>query len=199
MSAMWGVQNDHPELGLIEKGFISIGWDDVGDLKALGVDKEALKQKLATSRPEAKPGATPVWAGVLLRFADEMQPGDIVIYRYKSDSTLNFGRKPEDKEAEMLGAFIDGASDEPLARLRDPQHPFPFANLEWRPREAATVSSSRPQTARAGAARPVRRQAVRHHRATRRGRCASRSSPRRRRRASPRPRSVRGARGAGAC
>ena len=92
MSAMWGVHNDHPELGLIEHGFISIGWDDVGDLKVLGPDKEAVKRSLAASRPDAKPGAFPVWAGVLLRFAHEMQPGDIVIYPFKADSTLNFGR-----------------------------------------------------------------------------------------------------------
>src|SRR3954462_13719077 len=92
MSRMWGVHNDHPELGLVEHGFISIGWDDVGDLKAFGGDKDALKSKLASTRPDAKPGAIPVWAGVLLRFANEMQPGDLVIYPYKLDSTLNFGR-----------------------------------------------------------------------------------------------------------
>jgi restriction system protein len=92
MSAMWGVHNDHPELRLLEPGFISIGWDDVGDLRAFGGDKEAVKAKLTASRPEAKAGAIPGWAGVLTRFANEMQQGDLVIYPYKPDSTLNFGR-----------------------------------------------------------------------------------------------------------
>src|SRR3954467_4112334 len=96
MSAIWGVHNDHPELGLVEHGFVSIGWDDVGDLKGQGVDRDALKQTLTASRPEAKPGAIPVWAGVLLRFANEMQPGDLVIYPFKVDSTLNFGRIESD-------------------------------------------------------------------------------------------------------
>ena len=41
--------------------------------------------------PDAKPGAIAGWAGVLFRFAFEMQPGDLVIAPYKSDSTLNFG------------------------------------------------------------------------------------------------------------
>ncbi len=89
---MWGVHNDHPELDLIGNGFISVGWDEVGDLSGTGPDKEALKQTVAAAYPNAKPGAIPVWAGVLLRFGFEMQPGDLVIYPYKPDSTLNFGR-----------------------------------------------------------------------------------------------------------
>ena len=47
---------------------------------------------MAAARPEAKPGAIPPRAGVLLRFAFEMQVGDVVIYPYKPDSTPNFGR-----------------------------------------------------------------------------------------------------------
>jgi hypothetical protein len=55
MTAMWGVHNDHPELDLIGNGFISVGWDDVGDLTLVGSDKEAMKQKVAAMRPNAKP------------------------------------------------------------------------------------------------------------------------------------------------
>ena len=93
---VWGVHNDHPELDLVGNGFISVGWDEIGDLSAIGPDKEALKQKVAAAYPTAKPGAIPVWAGVLLRFAYEMQLGDLVIYPYKLDSTLNFGRIESD-------------------------------------------------------------------------------------------------------
>lgn len=92
MPAIWGVHNDQPDLDLIGNGFISVGWDDLGDLAEIGPDKEELKRRLAESRTEAKPGAIPVWAGVLLRFAFEMKPGDLVIYPYKPDSTLSFGR-----------------------------------------------------------------------------------------------------------
>lgn len=93
---VWGVHNDHPELDLIGNGFVGIGWDDIGDLTSIGSDKEALKQRIAEIRPEAKPGAIPVWAGVLLRFRFEMQVGDLVVYPYKPDSTLNFGRIESD-------------------------------------------------------------------------------------------------------
>jgi len=91
MSVIWGLHNDHQELDLIANEFISVGWDDIGDLAALGDDKEALKHKLTVMRPQAKPGAIRVWAGVLLRFAFEMKPGDLVVYPFKADSTLNFG------------------------------------------------------------------------------------------------------------
>lgn len=94
--AVWGVHSDHPELDLIANGFIAIGWDDVGDLTAIGSDKETMKQRVTEARPTAKPGAIPVWAGVLLRFAFEMRVGDLVIYPYKPDSTLNFGRIQSD-------------------------------------------------------------------------------------------------------
>lgn len=93
---VWGVHNDHPELDLIGNGFVGIGWDDVGDLTSIGSDKEALKKRIAEIRPGAKPGAIPVWAGVLLRFRFEMQVGDLVVYPYKPESTLNFGRIESD-------------------------------------------------------------------------------------------------------
>ncbi len=89
---VWGVHSDQPELDLVGNGFVAIGWDDIGDLSDLGLDKDELKERIAAARPWAKAGAIPVWAGVLLRFRYEMQPGDLVIYPYKPDSTLNFGR-----------------------------------------------------------------------------------------------------------
>lgn len=92
MPTIWGVHNDHPELDLVGNGFISLGWDELGDLRAIGPDKKSMKQRVEAAYPGAKPGAIPVWAGVLLRFAFEMKPGDLVIYPYKPDSTLNFGQ-----------------------------------------------------------------------------------------------------------
>ncbi len=92
MDRIWGIHNDRPELDLVGKGFISIGWDAIGDLSQPGMDRDAIKAKVAAAYPDAKPGAIPVWAGVLMRFAFDMQPGDIVIYPYKPDSTLSFGR-----------------------------------------------------------------------------------------------------------
>ena len=90
-------------------GFISVGWDEIGDLSKVGSDKEAMKARVAATYRGAKPGPIPVWAGVLLRFAFVMRPGDVVIYPYRPDSTLNFGR--------VVGDYYwDG--DAPLHRNR---------------------------------------------------------------------------------
>jgi restriction system protein len=88
--AIWGIHLDLPELDFIGDGFISVGWDDIGDLREFGSDRDALKAQLA-ERIAAKPGAIPVWAGLLMRFAREMQPGDLVVYPRKADRTVNLG------------------------------------------------------------------------------------------------------------
>src|SRR4051812_43661033 len=72
--------------------FVSIGWEELGDLRAIGPDRDALKLRLAATYPAAKPGAIPVWAGVLMRFMTEIEIGDLVISPNKADRTLNFGR-----------------------------------------------------------------------------------------------------------
>lgn len=92
MAALWGIHNNRPDLELVENGFVSIGWSGVGDLAAIGDDKDALKARVAEVFPDAKPGAIPVWAGVLRRFAFEMQIGDHVVYPHKPDSTINICR-----------------------------------------------------------------------------------------------------------
>ena len=88
----WGIHNDALGRELVDEGFVSVGWDAIGDLRRLGNDRTAIKAAVASSYPDAKPGAIPVVAGVLARFAFEMQQGDIVIAPYKPDSTINFGR-----------------------------------------------------------------------------------------------------------
>lgn len=92
MPTMWGVHNDQPQLDLVDNGFISIGWIEMGDLSALGNDKEAMKAKVAATYPDIKPGAIPGTAGTLLTFVYRMQVGDLVVYPHKPDSTVNFGR-----------------------------------------------------------------------------------------------------------
>ena len=89
---MWGVHNDQPQLDLVDNGFISIGWAEMGDLSAVGNDKDAMKAKVAATYPDSKPGAIPGTAGTLLSFAFRMQLGDFVVYPHRPDSTLNFGR-----------------------------------------------------------------------------------------------------------
>ncbi len=92
MSTVWVVRNDALGDELFEGGFISIGWDCVGDLQQIDPDTAQITTLLQQGYPNAKQGAFPVWAGILKRFAFEMAPGDIVIYPVKETNTLNFGR-----------------------------------------------------------------------------------------------------------
>lgn len=88
---MWGVHNDQTQLDPVGKGFVSIGWSEMGDLTLVGDDREEMKRRVAATYPDLKPGAVPVTAGTLLSFAYRMKPGDLVVFPYKPDSTLNFG------------------------------------------------------------------------------------------------------------
>lgn len=87
---MWGIHNDVMGTELVDQGFISIGWE-IGDLARIGRDRSRIKDLLQRHYPNSKPGAFPVWAGVLHRFAFEMEEGDLIVAPYKPDSTLNFG------------------------------------------------------------------------------------------------------------
>lgn len=91
MTTMWGIHNDHFGHELVEDGFVSIGWEGVGDVTRIGNDPAQLRAAVATANPTAKPGAIPVWAGMLRRFAYDVQIGDLVVAPRKVDSTLNFG------------------------------------------------------------------------------------------------------------
>lgn len=96
MPVIWGVHNDQSTLDLVSEGFVSIGWEELGDLSSMPTDRESLKLRIAATYPTAKPGAIPVWAGVLVRFIDEMQVGDYIISPSKADRTLNFGTVESD-------------------------------------------------------------------------------------------------------
>lgn len=89
MRTMWGVHNN-TSLDLVGGGFISVGWDELGPLEP-PLDREELKVQLAAVYPTKKPGAIPGDAGVLIRFAEEMQAGDYIVSPQKADRTLNFG------------------------------------------------------------------------------------------------------------
>lgn len=108
---MWGVHNDTLTTELLDEGFVSIGWDDLGDLRDLPQDRESLKAALATVYPDDKPRALAGLAGTLLRFRDEMQTGDIVVAPYKPDSTINIG---------VVSGDYYFAGDEPTHRHRHP-------------------------------------------------------------------------------
>lgn len=91
MRSVWGIQNDHFGSELVEGGFVSIGWDDLGDLRAIGLEREALKAAFARAYPDDKPRAIAGRAGILLRFGAEIAEGDVIVAPYRPDSTINIG------------------------------------------------------------------------------------------------------------
>jgi restriction system protein len=91
MTNVWGIHNDVLTGELITEQFVSIGWERVGDLIKIGPDREALKAAQKDAYPDTKPGAIPVHAGTLYRFAFEMAVGDVVVAPYRPDSTINIG------------------------------------------------------------------------------------------------------------
>ena len=91
-NALWGIHMPR-EVGMapIEESFVGLGWSEIGNVLDLPEDREAIKTKLLAVYPEAKKRAISIWAGVLFRFAHEMQPGDGIIYPSKSDRMINLG------------------------------------------------------------------------------------------------------------
>lgn len=93
MRPVWGIHNDTiPASELVTGGFVSIGWDEMGDLRAIGDDQAALKEVVGTTYPSAKPGSVPGSAGVMRRFAFELAEGDLVVSPSKQQSVYNIGR-----------------------------------------------------------------------------------------------------------
>lgn len=77
---------------------IAIGWSLMGDLCQLPNDIDVFRKTLKNAYPHYKPGAIPVNAGQLHRFAHIMQVGDLVIYPSKQDRQIHIG--------EITGAYI---------------------------------------------------------------------------------------------
>ena len=63
MTNVWGVHNDRLNTELVDGGFITIGWDGVGDLREIGFDREALRAALTAAMPDEKPRAIAGWKG----------------------------------------------------------------------------------------------------------------------------------------
>lgn len=93
MGSIWGVHMDRT-VGTrpVDEGYVAIGWPRLGDLQPIGATREAFKEAIKRSYPDAKPGSIPVQAGVLYRFLHEVQDGHVVVYPSKNDRLVNIGR-----------------------------------------------------------------------------------------------------------
>ncbi|PKR54050.1 restriction endonuclease [Thalassospira marina] len=94
---IWGLHmSTEHETVPVDQGYVTIGWHHMGDLSTLPADREAFKQRFREAYDDAKAGAIPVQAGVLYRFAYEMQQGDYVIYPSKIDRMVHIGQITSD-------------------------------------------------------------------------------------------------------
>jgi restriction system protein len=93
-NTIWGIHagktGDADSL-FTEKNVMAIGWPEVGDLSKLPSDWDKLKKRVADTYPDAKPGAIPVFAGQLWRFAKEVAEGDLVVYPSKAQNKIFLG------------------------------------------------------------------------------------------------------------
>lgn len=83
---VWGLHmGSHVGGRPIEDGYVAIGWQEMGDLRKLPADREAIKAQVVREIPSMKEGAVPVHAGTLFKFVHEIKPGDLVVYPSKND------------------------------------------------------------------------------------------------------------------
>lgn len=116
---VWGIHmGEKVGSSPVDDNYVAIGWKRLGNLSSYSISREKLKQALANTYPDIKKGAIPQNAGVLFRFVNEMQQGDIVIYPSK-DRMVHVGRiasdyhyveqdkhdYPNHRQVEWLGSF----------------------------------------------------------------------------------------------
>lgn len=94
-TTVWGIHGG--KFGAAENLFkqqsvIALGFSAVGNLRLLAADREAFKTAVGAAYPEQKPGAIPVNAGQLFRFAHEVAVGDLVVWPTRSDKQIRIGR-----------------------------------------------------------------------------------------------------------
>lgn len=87
---IWGIHTLRDDL-FIPNGIIGIGWEEMGDIKLVGNNREDIKKKYATVYPDASAGSMATCSGMLYRFAYEVQVGDYIVYPSKVDRKINIG------------------------------------------------------------------------------------------------------------
>jgi restriction system protein len=90
---VWGIHSTDDSVFLDKASpVIAIAWEKLGDWYDGKLDREQLKKKLENAYPDGKKGAFPNWAGILMRFAEDMKEGDYVVFPSKADRKINIGQ-----------------------------------------------------------------------------------------------------------
>lgn len=87
---VWGIHTTDDHL-FLSQNIIAIGWEAMGDLSTISVSRDAYKEKYIAVYPDAKKGSIATSAGMLYRFACEVQEGDYVVFPSKIDRKINIG------------------------------------------------------------------------------------------------------------
>ena len=87
---VWGIHTMDDNLFLQEE-VIAIGWKEMGDLSEIESNRQAFKDRYTNTYADAKKGSIANGAGMLYRFANEVQVGDYVVFPSKIDRKINIG------------------------------------------------------------------------------------------------------------
>jgi len=94
-AVFWGIHagatGDADKL-FLESDVVALGWLSIGDLSEFGADRDSFKVAVSASYPEKSIAQVANNAGQLFRFTHEMNNGDYVIYRSKSDKRVHIGQ-----------------------------------------------------------------------------------------------------------
>ena len=85
---IWGIHTKDDNM-FLQKSLIAIGWKDMGDLSKIEASREAFKEHYTQVYPDAKKGSVANGAGMLYRFAHEVQVGDYGLFVSLSNYTKN--------------------------------------------------------------------------------------------------------------
>lgn len=90
---VWGLHmGEHVGSAPVDKNYVAIGWAQLGDLTKIATTRDKLKKALAATYEGITVGAKRGNAGVLYRFVNDIQQGDIVVYPSKTDRMVNIGK-----------------------------------------------------------------------------------------------------------
>ena len=87
---VWGIHTLDDNL-FLKENVIAIGWNEIGDLSKIASDREAFKKKYIETYPDDKKMKVATSAGMLYRFAHEVQIGDYIVFPSKINREINIG------------------------------------------------------------------------------------------------------------
>lgn len=89
-TTIWGIHTQDDDL-FLGNNVIAIGWSKFGDLSQIEPTRDAFKKHYEETYPGVKKGSIATSAGMLYRFAHEVQVGDYVVFPSKSNREINIG------------------------------------------------------------------------------------------------------------